>query len=380
MKETAFTKPEDIVAHYGEDYDMYFGAMSPPIFQTSLFVQNGQPYTYSRAENPSTDLAEEKIAALEHGDRALLVSSGCAAITTAIGSVIKAGDHVVMQRNAYGPAKMYMQYMERFGVSHTFVDGRTIENIEAAITEHTSVIYLESPSTFTFELQNLRQVAELAKSKGIVTIIDNTYSTPLFQKPLDFGIDMVVHSCTKYIGGHSDIVAGVIVGKKERMDNLCNVERGMYGNITTPMQGWLITRSLRTLPIRMERHFANAKTVAAFLESHPKVTRVFYPALKSNPQYDLYQAQMTGASGLMSFKVEGTEEQKLELLKKMKVFQYAVSWGGYDSLINAPGIRWKFGEADAEIFGSDGLYRISVGLEDVNTLLEDLENGLSALK
>jgi len=376
MKHTEFTTHEDIVAHYGEDYNANFGAMAPPIYQTSLFVHNGQAYDYSRVSNPTLDLAEEKLAALEHGDKALLYSSGLAAITSAILGNIKSGEHIVMQRTSYGPATGFLQYLEKFGITHTLVDGKHFENIEAAVKDNTRILYLESPSSAVFEMQDLRKAVVLAKKKGIVTMIDNTWSTPIFQKPLDIGIDLSIHSCSKYIGGHSDLIAGAVIGKGEIMAKLA-CERTMYGNALAPTQAWLITRSLRTLPVRMAQHYKNAMEIASFLENHPKVTKVNYPGLASYPQRDLFLSQMTGGSGVMSFNIDATPEKYEEVHQAFRIFQRAVSWGGYDSLVCEFGVAGD--KKREEIYGKGGLFRLSVGLESTDMLKEDLEQALSVL-
>lgn len=373
--------PEDICAHYGEDYSKHFGAMSPPIYQTSLFL-DGNDYTYSRVSNPTLEVFEKKVAALEHaspeeGGRALTVSSGMAAITTAILSCVRAGEHMIMVRTAYGPARGFARYLERFGIGCTFVHGTRVEDFEEAYRPETKLIYLESPCSAIFELQDLAAVADFARAKGIATVIDNTCATPVYQQPLDFGIDLVVHSATKYFGGHSDAVAGVIVGKGERIARLAN-ERTMWGNAAPPMQGWLLQRGLRTLPVRMKAAMENGLAVARYLEAHPKVERVYYPALESFPQHELYLRQMSGCGGLLSFSPRGSYASRAEMVRRLQVFKKAPSWGGYDSLVCPLGALEPPTE-ETHLAHDGGVIRLYVGLENIETLLEDLEQALEAL-
>ena len=378
MEEHGFLAPEDICAHYGEDYSQHYGAMSPPIYQTSLFVAGeGNPYNYSRVGNPTLDVFEHKVAALEHGDRALVLSSGMAAISTAIFSRVRAGDHMVMIKTAYGPARSFASYLERFGVSVTFVGG-SLSDFEEALLPQTTLFYLESPSSIIFNLQDIAAVTALAKANGITTIIDNSYSTPIYQQPLDLGVDIVVHSATKYLGGHSDIIAGVIVGCGSMIEQISN-ERTMFGNAAPPIQAWLLQRSLRTLPVRMPAHSKNALAVARYLEQHPQVEKVYYPALESHPQHELYLRQMSGAGGLLSFKPRGTYDARREFFKRLRVFQIGPSWGGYDSLACDLGSLNPPNEYVNEAFDG-GVIRLYIGLESVDTLLADIERALDALR
>ncbi len=373
-----FKFAEDICAHAGEDYSKHYGAMGVPIFQTSLFVQGenvNEGFIYSRVDNPTTRIVEEKIALLEKGDRALCFASGMAAISTAIISCVKSNDHIIMVKNSYSPTKHFTEYMSKFGIEVTFVDGDEVSCFENALKENTSLIYLESPSTFVMRLQPLAEVAHLAKSKGIRTIVDNTWSTPLYQNPLSFGIDLVVHSASKYLGGHSDLVGGVIVGKGDLIEHIYTTERQQFGGIMDPHLSWLLLRGIRTLPIRMERHQHNAMKIAHFLESSPYVDEVFYPGLESHPQYTLAKKQMLGFSGLLSFTLNGTVQQNEIFLNNITKFYVGVSWGGYDSLISGVGIHLT-DELSLQMCIPKALVRLSVGLENVETLLEDLENAL----
>ncbi|GGD56978.1 trans-sulfuration enzyme family protein [Paenibacillus nasutitermitis] len=372
---------EDICMHVGDEYDRYMGAIVPPIFQNSLFTRKTKDhgYTYTRVSNPTTEIAEKKIAALEEGEEARCFSSGMAAITAALMSVLEKDGHVVCPRNVYPPTKGFLDtYMVKFGIRTTFVSGESTEEIEAALLPDTKVIYLETPLSNVFTLQDLQAIADIARAKGIVTIVDNTWATPLYQNPIAFGIDMVVHSATKYMGGHSDILAGVIIGRKSLMDEITHRERGMFGAVMDPHQAWLLIRGLRTLPVRMKQHQENARKVAAFLEGHSMVERVLYPGLPSHPQYDLACRQMMGCSGLFSFVPKGDRQQIVGFMKRLRLFEEGPSWGGFESLINSPGL-WLSEEASAQTGVPQGLVRISVGLEHADSLMEDLETSLNKI-
>jgi len=377
---------EDICTHLGDDYEKFMGAIVPPIFQNSLFVQGTDggeygenPYIYTRVSNPTTDVAERKIAALEGGEAAKCFASGMAAITAAVMSVIEKDCHIITIANVYGPTRTFFStYLKKFGISVTFVKGETVEEFEAALQPNTRLIYLESPSSFVFRMQDLAGVAALAKARGITTVIDNTWATPMYQNPLEFGIDLVVHTASKYLGGHSDIVAGVVVGNAERMEKIAKEERELFGGIMDPHQSWLLTRGLRTLPVRLKAHGESALKIAKFLENHDKVKRVYYPGLESHGQYDLGQRQITGYTGLLSFVVDEDDEAILAFVKGLEMFQWGPSWGGFESLVVAPFL----GKTDEELEEwclPRGLVRIHVGLEHVDTLMADLDAGLKKL-
>jgi len=372
---------EDICTHLGDDYDRYLGAIVPPIFQNSLFTRKRTEhgYVYTRVSNPTIEVAEKKIAALERGEEARCFSSGMGAISAAIMHHISNGSHVIAPRNIYPPARIFLEeYLKRFDVEVTFVSGEELEDFEKAIRPNTKLIYLESPSSLIFSLQDLEAVAQLAKAHGIATIVDNSWATPIYQNPLSLGIDMVVHSASKYMGGHSDIVAGVAVGKSEAMHDLAKNERELFGANMDPHQAWLLIRGLRTLPLRMKQHQESAMKVAEFLENHSKVHRVLYPGLKSHPQYKLGKKQMTGYSGLMSFIPKGSPEDIMSFVKALKYFEEGPSWGGYESLISTPGVGMD--EETSKRTGiPQGLVRISIGLENVDTLIQDLDQALSLL-
>ena len=390
-------KIETDLSHHGEDRSAFAWAVVPPIFQNSLFTYESweaiseafdkrtKSFIYSRGNNPTVKIAQEKIAKLAGGERALLFASGMAAISAAVLNCVANDGHVIAIKNMYGPANnLLFTYLKRkMNLSVTFVEGKEVVEFENAIQPNTNLIYLESPSSGVFSLQDISAVAKLAKSKGIKTMIDNSWSTPFFQKPLEMGIDLEVHSCSKYIGGHSDIVAGVIIGKSELLDTIFRNEYEWIGGRIAPMDAWLITRSLRTLPIRMKAHQENAMAVATFLENHPAIAKVNYPGLSSFDQYELGQQQMSGYTGLLSFRLQTTDLAQVKtFFNSLEIFKIGVSWGGHESLIYALAISYIKEMTPAQ-FAATGLaygdMRISIGLEHVEDLIGDLEQALALI-
>lgn len=388
---------ETILAHYGEDISKHNGAIVPPIYQNTLFAFENwdaidaafsDPINnsiYTRGNNPSVSIVEKKIAKLAGGEKARLFGSGMGAISSAIMSCVHTGCHVITLKNIYGPALNLLDvYLKnKFNIEVTFVSGESVEEFRDAIKENTSLIYLESPSSAVFSMQDITEICKIAKEHNIKTIIDNTWATPIYQKPLEMGVDLEVHSCSKYLGGHSDIIAGVVIGKAELIDSIFQNEYILYGAKMAPFEAWLLMRSLRTLPMRMEKHQKNAMMVAEFLEKHPKIKKVNYPGLKSFPQYELGKKQMTGYSGLMSFVIDTDDVQELKnFVNTLDVFSIGVSWGGHESLVHAPAIAY-LKEMTPEQFKATGLslgvIRISVGLENPNDLIADLDNALASM-
>ena len=381
----------EILHHMGET-ELPYGAVVPPLFQTSIFrfkdfdamhdafADEPSHYIYSRGNNPTVNLCEEKIAALEHAERAKLVGSGIAAATLAIQTFVAAGDHVVCVRDCYDwVQKFFNSYQKRFGVSVTYVEGTTIEEFEAAIQPNTKLIYLESPCTFTFLLQPLRQVAELAKSRGIATVIDNSWATPMFQNPIDLGIDVVIHSASKYLGGNSDLVAGVICSSNEIMERIFTQEFQQHGPVPDPFMAWLILRNLRTLHVRMPVHYRNALGLCEYLESRDDVEMVCYPMLPSFPQYELAKEQMAGGSGLFSIRLKTRDREKVrKVVDSLHLFKIAVSWGGYESLVS-PSLA-KAGMDGPIADDRISLIRFHAGLEDIDALKEDLAQALDSVR
>ncbi|MFP4441529.1 MAG: trans-sulfuration enzyme family protein [Spirochaetia bacterium] len=373
--------PEDICAHFGEDPASQLGAVVPPLYTNSLFSRKDAPtpYTYTRINNPTVETAEKKIAALEKAGGALMFASGMGAITAAIFYFLKSGDHAVGPRQMYLPVRMFFEkYLPKFNITFTPVDAENLENIISAVQDNTRLIYLESPVSNLFTLQDLRSTAEFARSRGIKTVIDNTWATPLFQNPLEMGIDMAVHSVSKYLGGHADIIAGCMAASEDDIKVVRGFERGMIGASPDPRTAWMLIRSLRTLPVRMERHQKNGLEVARFLEQHPMVEQVFYPGLPSHPQYELAQKQMSGFTGVMSFIPRAQPKAIRKGSREFTVFQEGPSWGGFESIFNFPGVG--ISEEDSGKLGIPrGLIRISVGLESLNSIIGSLDRGLNSM-
>ena len=373
-------RAEEICTHYSEDPSRFAGAVTPPIFQSSLFTEcEGNEgdrvgrYAYTRVSNPTTEIVENKVAALEQGEASKCFSSGMGAISAAMMHYLKKDSHVVAVASIYGPAHRFLaEYMKRFGVEVTFVKGTDTEEIEGAIRENTDLIYLESPSTYLFLVQDLAKIAEVAKKHHAATVIDNTYCTPIFQKPLTFGIDMVVHSASKYLGGHSDIIGGVVIGRKEDIDQIAQSERELFGAVMSPFDSWLMLRGIRTLPVRMKQHMANAMEMAAYFQELPVVKEVIYPWWETHPQYELAKKQMTGASGLMSVVFDLPGEQIKRIVRELEFFHRGPSWGGFESLISPVGADL---EQDNETM-KKGLVRLHIGLEGADLLKEDFERAV----
>jgi cystathionine beta-lyase/cystathionine gamma-synthase len=387
---------ETFLSHDGKKAHSY-GAVVPPIYQNSLFTMKDwddidkafddrtNSYIYSRGNNPSAEIVEDKLAAICGGESAKLFASGMGAVSAVMLSCLEKGSHVITLKNIYGPANNLLEsyFKPKFDIEITYISGTNINEFETAIQPNTSLIYLESPSSVIMSLQDLEAVAKLAKANNIKTAIDNTWASPIFQKPLNFGIDLEIHSCSKYIGGHSDVVAGIVIGSKNDIENIFTKEFELFGAKIAPFEAWLLLRSLRTLKIRMDQHQKSGMQVAQFLEKHSKIAKVNFPGLKSFPQYELAKKQMSGTTGLISFQLKTTDLDKIKtFFNGLELFQIGVSWGGHESLIYAPAISY-LKELSPEQFEGLGIslgdMRISVGLESAEDLMKDLEQSLTKI-
>lgn len=366
-------------------------AITPPIWQTTTFSADSSEHFaevassvrpaefYTRYGNPTHKEVETTVAALEGGETALLTSSGMGAIFTALISSLRAGDHVVAQTNHYaGAMTLFEDLPEHFGVAVTIVDQTQTEAFAEAVRPNTRVIYAESPTNPLMQITDLRAVAELGKSKGITTIVDNTFATPVNQRPLEFGFDCVVHSATKYLGGHSDVTAGLLVSTREFVERAWRFSL-LAGSILSPFDGWLLLRGLRTLALRVERHNSNALALARSLEGRPEVERVHYPGLESHPQHELACTQMSGFTGMFSVELRGGFEAAARFISSLRLATNAPSLGGHETLVVHPAAMWR-GYMTAEQLRarglSDSLVRVSVGIEDEKDLIADFARAL----
>ena len=383
----------DILIHLGENRKDYFNAVSPPIIQSSNFVFDNikdfqtkiqdelNNHIYSRGNNPTVSILRQKIAALEKAEDALITGSGSSAVAIAVMSNIKSGDHAIIINNPYSwTHKLFTQLLSKFNVEHTFVDGRDVSEIRRAIKDNTSLLFLESPNSVTFEMQDLSACSKLAREHNITTIIDNSYASPLYQNPIIHGIDIVVHSGTKYINGHSDVVCGVICSSKEMILKMFKNEYMTIGTIISPNDASLIIRGLRTLPIRMDRIKETTLKILTYLEGQSKVRKIYYPFSKSNPQFSLAEKQMSSGTGLISILLD--VENKTDVIKfvnTLEKFLIAVSWGGHESLM-MPFISFHDIPGHDDHFIDWRLIRFSIGLEDADFLIKDLDHAFRSIE
>jgi cystathionine beta-lyase/cystathionine gamma-synthase len=382
-----------IINHFGEDDVDVENAypVSNPIFQTSNFYfktvekfkeainDERHNYLYTRGNNPTINLLAKKIAALEKAEASLVFASGMAAISTAVIAFLKAGDHVICVQKPYSwTYKLLSSLLQKFNVSTTFIDGTDLKVFKNALRSNTKLIYLESPSSFTFELQDLHAVANFAKENGLYTIIDNSYSSPMYQNPLEMGIDVVVHSATKYIGGHSDTVAGIVCSSKKIIDKMFDNEFLTLGGIISPFNAWLLLRGLRTLPLRMERIASSTMKIVEYFENHSKVEKVLYPFSKSFPQYELAKKQMKNGGGLFSIILKTNNIKNIEnFCNKLQYFYLAPSWGGHESLV-IPACIFHENNKQSDI--PLNLIRFYIGLEDPEVLIDDINLAIKEIK
>ena len=381
-----------ILNELAEERENYFNAVSPPIMQTSNFIFNTvedmrkafadeySAYLYSRGRNPTVDILRKKLAALDGAEDCLVFGSGAAAIFASVLANIKSGDHIVSVDKPYTWAqKMFNDILPRFGVTTTYIDGRSIENFERAILPNTTLIYLESPNSWDYAIQDLKAVADLAKAENIVTIIDNSYCTPIYQRPVEFGIDLVMQTATKYISGHSDTLGGVLSGSTAMIKKIFNSEYMNIGSGIAPFNAWLLIRGLRTLPARLDRITASTKKLVDYLKQHSKVELVLFPFDENFPQYKLAKKQMSGACGLLTFIIKADNIIQIEkFCESLQHIFMAVSWGGHESLIIPKCSGIQPGEFDATN-KEHRMLRLYVGLEEPEYLIKDLEQAFSSL-
>ena len=383
--------PETEAVRGGTDLHKKNGPLATPIYQTSTFEVTDSDQQvratstdmfYTRYGNPTHTVAEKAIAELEGVDAALLFASGMNAITTAMLSLLKSGDHVVAQRDIYGGAtKFFSQWLPKFGIETTFVDTVEYDQHARAIQRNTKLLYMESPTNPTLRVVDLRQVTALARQHNLITFIDSTFATPINQRPADFGIDLIMHSGTKYFAGHSDLICGIVAGRQDLVQKI-HETRTTLGGTMDPHAAWLLLRGIKTLAVRVQRHNDNALRVARFLAQHARVRRVHYPFLEGHPQRALAMEMMHGGGGVLSFEVDGTGEDARRLSEALHLFTLAPSLGGVDSLVTIP-VLTSHGMISAEhrqkMGVTEQLIRLSVGIENADDLIADLEQALTVV-
>ncbi|MDY5979832.1 MAG: methionine gamma-lyase [Fusobacterium mortiferum] len=375
-----------------------FGALAVPIYQTSTFVfdsaeQGGKRfaleeggYIYSRLGNPTTAVFEEKIAALEGGEAAVATSSGIGAITSTLWTLLKAGDHVIADKTLYGCTFAYLNHgVAKFGVEVDFIDTSDLELVRKTMKSNTRVVYLETPANPNMKVVDIKAVAEIAHTNpNTLVVVDNTFATPFCQRPLELGCDVVVHSVTKYLNGHGDVIAGVVISKKEIIDQVRLVGvKDMTGSVLGPTEAFYIIRGMKTFELRMRRHCENAMKVAEYLEAHDKIEKVYYPGLKSHDGYEVASKQMEAFGGILAFELKGGFEAGKTLLNNVKMAALAVSLGDAETLIQHPASMTHSPYTKEERLAAgitDGLVRLSVGLENIEDIIADLEYGLAQIK
>lgn len=373
-----------ICTHIGEVKDEQFkGAISPIYMGTSYAFDDVDIKRYNRYFNtPNQEHLNKKIAALEHAESAMIFSSGMAAFSAMLLTFLKKGDHVVFQNILYGGTVSFIrEELPKFGIEYTFANGYGISDLEAAIKTNTKLIHIETPSNPLLTITDLRGVVALAKSKGILTTIDNTFASPINQNPIDFGIDVVMHSATKYLGGHSDILAGALASSNENMEKIWHVAKNFGGTLSDFMV-WMLERSLKTLALRVKAQTRNAKRMSKFLENHNDIQNVYYPGLKSHPQYELAKSQMRGFGGMLSFELNA-ELDAMQFLKELKLIKPAMSLASVESTMVSPYLtsHASLSQEEREALGiRNGLIRFSVGIENKRDLINDIEQAITKVK
>jgi cystathionine gamma-lyase len=370
--------------HAGVVPDPLAGAVMPPIYQTSTYIQDGlgrhKGYEYARTRNPTREALERNVAALEGGRHGFAFGSGLAAVDAVV-KLLSAGDHVVSGENVYGGTHRQMTHIwARLGLTFTFVDGGDLDAVAAAVTPRTKLVYAESPTNPMLRLCDLVATGEIAKRAGALFVVDNTFATPCFQRPLELGADIVLHSTTKYLNGHSDMIGGILITARDDLAERLGFIQNSSGAVPGPLDCWLALRGIKTLPLRMRQHDANGRRIAEWLSHHPRVRSVNYPGLPSHPQHDLACHQMTGYGGMMSVEL-GDAAFARRVVERTRVFALAESLGGVESLIGHPATMTHASvplELRRKMGLTDSLIRLSVGIEDVEDLVEDLDQALAA--
>ncbi|TFV66381.1 UNVERIFIED_ORG: cystathionine gamma-synthase [Bacillus sp. AZ43] len=368
--------------HAGQDPDPATGAVIPPVHLTTTYKQDGVGglrggYEYSRSGNPTRDTLHAALAALEEGTTALAFASGLAAEDTLLRTTCRSGDHVVLGGDAYGGTfRLISRVLSEWGLEHTPVDLDDAEALRAAIRPTTRVVWCETPSNPLLNITDIERTAAVAHEAGALLVVDNTFASPYLQRPLTLGADVVVHSTTKYLGGHSDVVGGALVARDAALGEQLAYNHNAMGAVASPFDSWMVLRSLKTLGVRMDRHQANAARIAEFLLGHPDVASVLYPGLPDHPGHEVAAKQMSGFGGMLSFRLRGGEEQALKVCERTRLFTLAESLGGVESLIEHPGRMTHASAAGSPLEVPADLVRLSVGIEDVDDLLADLEQAL----
>ncbi|WP_332697106.1 methionine gamma-lyase [Halalkalibacter lacteus] len=396
MKKEEKQRFETKAVHAGYDSERHFGSLTPPIYQTSTFtfssLEQGakrfageeKGYIYSRLSNPTVSILEERIARLEGGEAALAFASGMAAVSAALIGITKMNDHILCSKGVYGCTFGLLQMLkEKYNIDHHFHNMISAEGILSNIRENTTCIFIETPINPTMRVIDLELVTTVAKKKGIKVVVDNTFSTPYLQKPLQMGSDLVIHSATKYIGGHGDVIGGIIVGNGDTIRYLQKTTQKDIGGVISPFDAWLLLRGIKTIAVRMDRHCKNAGKLAEQLKNHPKIKAVYYPGDQDHPDYEIMKRQMKKGGGLLSFEIDGTYEDTVNVVNQLNLIQIAVSLGDAETLIQHPASMTHAvvpKEVRKEMGISNQLLRLSAGLEAPEDIWEDLEQALDSLR